>query len=232
MTQRIALITGASRGIGAAAADLLTANGWKLSLGLRDPDTQRLDLKDAHRHHFDAEAGNEAEWVEAARRDLGRIDAVICCAGVTVPGNVIDVIDIDDATLDRMWEVNVKSPRRLVKAAWPDLTACGSGRVVIVSSLSGKRVKSAGSAPYAMTKHAATALLHGIRQTGWDKGIRGTAICPSFVNTDMARAVTDFPVEKMTQPEEVARLVNLAVDLPNTASVPEMTINCNLEEIY
>ena len=111
----------------------------------------------------------------------------------------------------------------------PYLADHGRGRAIIISSLSGLRVASAGSGAYAMTKFAATALAHGLRHAGWDLGIRATAICPGFVATDMAMAITETNPHMMTQPEDVARLVELALDLPNSASVAEMGVNCRLE---
>ena len=219
---RVALLSGGSRGIGAAVAVRLRQGGWHLSLGARDPDVFEAD-EATQIVPYDALRGGEADWAEAARERFGRIDAVVCCARVMHPATVVE---IEDDVLDRMWEVNVKAPRRLIRAAWDDLRAAGSGRVVILSSLSGLRVKSAASAPYAMTKHAATALAHGIRQAGWDDGIRATAICPGLVDTDMGRAAGILPPERMTQPEEVARLVEMALDLPITASMAEMRVNC------
>lgn len=225
----VALLSGASRGIGLAIARRLTADGWRLSLGMRTPTPLEEVDPEAQLIAHDATKADEAAWVEAARGRFGRIDAVIACAGVMAPKSVIEV---DDETLDGMWEVNVKSPRRLISAAWPDLAAAGRGRVVVVASLSGKRVKSEMSGAYAMTKHAAVALVHGVRQAGWTSGVRATAVCPGFVATDMARAITNFPEEKMTRPEDVANLVALALAAPNEASVAELHVNCNLEESY
>lgn len=229
MIDRVALISGASRGIGAAVAERLAADGWQLSLGIRDPDDVAERFGDAHIQRHDAVQQDEGAWVAAARDRFGRIDAVVCCAGIMTPETVVSV---DDETLDAMFEVNVKSPRRLVQAAWPDLQKAGEGRVVILASLSGKRVKTATSGAYAMTKHAAVALTHGIRQAGWDDGIRATAICPGFVNTDMARAITDFPPEDMTRPEDVARMVQLSLDVPNSASMAEMAVSCSPEASF
>ncbi|MFX0542830.1 SDR family NAD(P)-dependent oxidoreductase [Roseovarius sp. S4756] len=227
--EKVALISGGSRGIGAEAARLLADDGWCLSLGLRHPEDADARWRDHHIAYFDAMERNEAAWAEAALKQYGRIDAVICCAGIMEPK---DVIAVSDDALDAMLEVNVKSPRRLVRAAWGALGASGEGRVVMLASLSGKRVASAASGAYSMTKFAAVALTHGIRQAGWDQGIRATAICPSYVNTDMAAAITEFPAENMTQPRDVARMVKLALDLPNTASVAEMAVTCRREAFY
>ena len=226
---KVAVISGASRGIGAAVADRLADAGWRLSLGMRTPQDAGASWVDHHVAEFDAAAQDEARWIDEALEHYGRIDAVICCAGVMEPQ---DVIEIDDDALDAMMEVNVKSPRRLVRAAWDALAASGQGRVIMLASLSGKRVASAASGAYSMSKFAAVALSHGIRQKGWDAGIRATAICPSYVNTDMAAAITEFPPQHMTQPGDIARMVELALDLPNTASVAEMAVTCRREAHY
>jgi NAD(P)-dependent dehydrogenase (short-subunit alcohol dehydrogenase family) len=104
--------------------------------------------------------------------------------------------------------------------------------VIILGSLSGKRVKSAGAGLYSISKFAAVALAHGIRHAGWDLGIRATAVCPGFVATDMARALTTRTDDQMTDPRDLARIIAMLLDLPNEASVAEFTINCQLEESY
>lgn len=241
---RVALISGASRGIGLAIARELHAAGWRLSLGVRTgvaPEGLEGDeAQDVQIVSHDARRADEAAWVAAAEARFGRIDAVVCSAGVMIQGNVLEIAQAD---LDTMWQVNVLSPRRLIAAAWPALRATGfragqagpgatGGRVVILGSLSGLRVKSAASAPYAMTKHAAVALGHGVRQVGHAIGIRATVLCPGFVDTDMARAITDYPPDRMTRPADVAAAARLALDLPDTAALATLPISCQLEELY
>ncbi len=183
-----------------------------------------------HRVAYDAREDNaERAWADAAVSTFGRIDAVIANAGLMVPKSVLEV---EEEELDAMWTVNVKAPRRLIKAAWPHLEAAGSGRVIVLASLAGKRVPAARSSAYALTKHAAVALAHGVRHIGWDSGIRATALCPGLVATDMARQVTERPAEEMTTPADVARLASLALNLPNEASVAELHVNCALGELY
>lgn len=229
MEERVALVSGANRGIGRAIAERLGAEGWRLSLGTRSGVDGLADGNGLHLHAYDALAGGEDAWVAAALARFGRIDAIVANAGIIVPKTVIEGTD---AELDAMWEVNVKAPRRLAQAAFPSLAASGRGRIVIVASLSGKRVKSPASGLYAVTKHAAVALTHALRQTGFDQGIRATAICPGFVATDMARGLTTRDEESLTRPEDVARLVAMAIDLPNAASVAELAVNCQAEELY
>lgn len=229
--QRVALVSGASRGIGAACARHLSETGWTLSLGMREP--VRPDWADPERVRvfaYDAaQAGSEQAWVDGTIEAFGRIDAVVASAGIMIAKSVID---IDDDDLDRMFEINVKAPRRLVRASWASLAESRAGRVIILASLSGKRVKSAKASSYAISKFAAVALSHGIRQAGWDLGVRATAVCPGFVATDMARSVTDRADALMTEPDDLARIIGLLLDLPDHASVAEFSINCQLEESY
>ena len=228
--QRVVMISGANRGIGAALAAHLGAAGWRLSLGVRDPTLIPAPAGGALVCHFDAhDAASEARWVEATVERFGRIDAVIANAGIMIPKNVIEA---DDADLEALFQVNVRSPLRLVRAAWPWLTGSGRGRVVTIVSLSGKRVKTAQSGLYATSKFAANAMTHAIRQAGWEQGVRATAVCAGFVATDMAAAVTDRAAEDMTQPEDIARIVGLILDLPNTASIAEIPVNSALEEMF
>ncbi len=226
---RVAMISGGNRGIGAAIASTVAERGWLLSLGVRAPE-RVTEAGDALVHRYDArEPGSERAWVAATATRFGRIDAVVNNAGIMIPKSVIEAADTD---LDAILEVNVKAPLRLVREAWPHLAAGGEGRVVTIVSLSGKRVKTAGSGLYAMSKFAALGLAHAIRHAGWDKGVRSTALCPGLVATDMARGLTSLPLEAMTRPEDLARIVALLLELPNTASIAEVSINALLEEAY
>lgn len=228
---RVALVSGATRGIGAAIAHELHANGWRLSLGCRKPEASALPPGDrVLAQPFDALDGkDEARWVAATLDRFGRLDAVVNNAGISIPKSIIEAEEED---LDRLLEVNLKSPFRLVRAAWPHLVESGAGRVVTIASLSGKRVKSARASLYAISKFAVMALSHGIRQVGADAKVRATAICPGFVATDMGLAGIDREASEITQPEDVARVVRLVLELPNTACISEIPINWRIEDIY
>jgi NADP-dependent 3-hydroxy acid dehydrogenase YdfG len=225
------MISGASRGIGAAVAQELFAGGWRLSLGMRNPEIPEwADPERVHVHAYDAYDRHSADvWTGAVLGRFGSIDAVIANAGIMIPKTVIEGLDEE---LDDLLEVNVKAPRRLAKATWPALAKNGRGRIVIVGSLSGKRVKSAKAGLYSISKFAAVALAHAIRHAGFDLGIRATAVCPGFVATDMAREVTDRADDQMTSPKDLARIIAMLIDLPNEASVAEFAINCQLEESF
>jgi NADP-dependent 3-hydroxy acid dehydrogenase YdfG len=232
--RRVAMISGASRGIGAAIARTLAGRGWALSLGVRRPDGLGFALPAASpehlAHRYEArDASSEKAWVDATAGRFGRIDAVVANAGIMIPKSVVEA---SDEELEAMLDVNVKSPLRLVRAAWPWLLQCGRGRVVTVVSLSGKRVKTARSGLYSLSKFAALAFAHGVRHAGWDFGIRSTAICPGFVATDLAAGVSSRPLDSMIQPADLAAIVAMVLDLPTTASIAELPINSALEESY
>jgi NAD(P)-dependent dehydrogenase (short-subunit alcohol dehydrogenase family) len=230
---RVVMISGAGRGIGFGIATVLAERGWQLSLGLRDPSKLPKALQGSPHmaHRYEArEANAAADWAKATADRYGRIDAVVANAGIIIRKPVSEASDED---VDQILDVNVKAPLRLARAAWPWLVKCGKGRVVTIASLAAKRVPRAPSGLYSVSKFAALGLSHAIRHAGWDAGIRAIAINPGFVATDMTGAFQgDFPAEKMTQPADIGRIVAMALDLPNTCSVSEIPVNCQLDPSY
>jgi NADP-dependent 3-hydroxy acid dehydrogenase YdfG len=231
---RVVMVSGANRGIGLAVAKALHDRGYRLSLGARDTAkldaaTQALGRDRVMGAAFDArDKASAAAWVEATVRRFGRIDALVNNAGIALD---VALEDDDEDAYDAMWEVNVKGPLRLIRLALPHLRRAGTGRIVNVASLSGKRVKNE-KAGYAMSKFAVMALTHAVRRAGWDDGVRATALCPSFVATDMTDWVKDVPRAGMIQPEDLAELVATALALPNNAVVAELLVNCRLEDMF
>ncbi|GAJ95512.1 MULTISPECIES: SDR family NAD(P)-dependent oxidoreductase [Rhizobium] len=230
-SSRVVLISGASRGIGLAIARELAEHGYRLSLGARDvkmletqfgPENDRL-----HYAHFDAyEPATSDRWVASAAEKFQRIDALVNNAGL---GEQVSLMDDNDEALDRLWAVNVKAPLRLTRLCMPHLEATGAGRIVNIASLSGKRVRNA-FVGYNMTKFAVMGLTHTTRQVAWEKGVRATAICPSFVRTEMSSYTNKVTPDEMIQPETLASLVRTAIELPNNAAMAEMLVNCRLED--
>lgn len=221
---RVVMVSGASRGIGRAVLNRLSASGFSVSGGMRNPDPaiagERLM---AHRYEAE-EAGSAEAWVAATVARFGRIDAVVNAAGINPK---VRVSDDGEELLDEMWRINVKGPLRVIRAALPHLEKSGCGRVVNLGSLSGKRVAS--NVGYAMTKFAVTALTHGIRREGRDAGIRATVLCPGYVATDMTVNDTEIPRHDMTQPDDLATLVETLLCLPNNAAVSELLVHCQYE---
>ena len=225
---RVVMVSGANRGIGAAIAARLAADGCRLSLGARRPDALAEHAPEVEperillNYHEAADVESARRWVEATVERFGRIDVLVNSAGIV---DRTGLESMDEDVLDEMWAVNVKGPLRLTRLALPHLRRSGTGRVINMASLSAKRVKGDALPGYSMTKYALLALSHAIRQVGWDDGVRVTALCPGPVATDMM----DPDDESITQPTDVADLVATLIALPNTASVSELLITCRLE---
>jgi NAD(P)-dependent dehydrogenase (short-subunit alcohol dehydrogenase family) len=226
-TQPVAIISGASRGIGAAIAEHLHGRGWRLSLGMRTPTASPLSGPDVLVHHFDAlDPSSEIAWRDATIARFGRIDGLVLNAGI-LPR--MSVLEATSDAFDEVMEVNVKSPMRLAQLAWPSLEE-SMGRVVILSSLSGKRVKDPSAGLYGISKFALTGLAAGLRQCGKDTKVRTTAIFPGAVNTDMAGRPS--APEELVQPADLAVLVRTVLELPPTASVSEIPVHYTVEECF
>lgn len=229
---RVVMVSGASRGIGRAVAQRLLDAGYGLSLGARDPGVL-ADLVDDNGSRvlaqpFDAlDPRSNSAWVEATLARFGRIDGLVNNAGIYEP---VRVEDDDEAAYDRLWAVNVKGPLRMIRLCLPHLRQAGSGRIVNIASLSGKRIAN-DAAGYAMSKFAVMALTHAARHAAWEDGVRATAVCPGMTATDMTARFDSVAPADMSQPEDVAELVAVALALPNTAVVPELLVNCRLENI-
>ena len=233
---RTLLISGASRGIGRAIAERLLADGHRLSLGLRNPQAlagTALDpaVAGADRvllYPYDAEDPAAADaWVQASIDHFGGFDSVIHSAGIFSRAGVLFEAGQEEE-INRTMAVNLMGPWWLTRAAWPQLAAHGEGRLQVLVSMSGKRSKGR-LAAYTASKFALLGLCQTMRNEGWEAGIRVTAICPGWVNTDMAAAVQAIPAEAMTQPQDIADLSADLLRLPNSAVPFELAINCTLE---
>ncbi|WP_118182995.1 SDR family NAD(P)-dependent oxidoreductase [Paraburkholderia phosphatilytica] len=225
---KVAMISGGNRGIGLEIARELHRRGYRLSLGVRDPASfhPEFDAFVSPYEARDVDAGRR--WVDATIARFGRLDVLVSNAGIC---RMITFENGTDALLDETFDINVKAPFRLVQAALPHLRRAGNARFVQLASLSGKRVKNL-NVGYQMSKHAVIALNHAVRRAGWDDGVRATAICPGYVNTDMAAGIADLPPDAMTQPRDLALIVANTIELPNSASVAEVLVNCRHEDLF
>lgn len=229
---RVVLVSGANRGIGRAIAICLHDKGYTISAGARDVDA----LSNALAHlgderlllaRYDAsDRQSQDHWVEKTLERFGRIDALVNNAGT---GNTFRIDAGDESELDALWAINVKGPLFLTRACLPSLKASGQGRIVNIGSLSGKRVRN-DNAAYNLSKFAVMALTHGTRRLGWEDGVRATALCPSFVATDLTAGVTKITREEMIDPTDLAEMAAMVIALPNTAAVAELLVNCRLED--
>ena len=243
---RTLLISGASRGIGRAVAERALADGHRLSLGLRDRAALKQtpldpDLAGSERvllYPYAAEDPAAAQaWVEATTDHFGGFDSVIHSAGIfsRVP---LLFAPSEEQEIAHTINVNLMGPWWLTRAAWPQLAAHGEGRIQVLVSMSGKRSKGR-LAAYSASKFALLGLCQTMRNEGWAAGIRVTAICPGWVNTDMAAAVRSgssdrwptqaMEAEAMTQPEDIASMSAELLRLPNRAVPFELAFSSSLD---
>ena len=230
------LISGASRGIGKAIALKLLKEGHSLSLGVReredlfntrlDPRTNKSDSFFVHT--YDATDQNSSkEWVDKTFKIFKSIDTIIHCAGIFKRTKLLfndnEMKDIED-----LWKVNVMGPWILTKHAWKYLSLSNSARIIVLVSMSGKRSKGNLSG-YSMSKFALMSLCQTMRNEGWGKGIRVTAICPGWVNTDMAKEIKHYPKKDMSQANDIASICSNLLTLPNSSIPFEIALNCQLE---
>ncbi len=230
------LISGASRGIGKAIALKLIKEDHYLSLGVRKKDDlfdTPLDPKANNSekflvHTYDAtDQKTSKQWVERTFETFKNIDTIIHCAGIFKRTNLI-FNDNEMLDIENLWKVNVMGPWILTKDAWKYLTLSDSARIIVLVSMSGKRSKG-NLASYSMSKFALMSLCQTMRNEGWEKGIRVTAICPGWVNTDMAKEINHFPKKDMTQTNDIASICSNLLNLPNSSVPFEIALNCQLE---
>ena len=123
-TGRVVMVSGASRGIGAAIARRLAADGYRLSLGARRPDALAEHAPEVEperillNYHEATDLDSARRWVEATVDRFGGIDVLVNSAGIV---DRTGLEDMDEDVLDEMWAVNVKGPLRLTRLALPHL---------------------------------------------------------------------------------------------------------------
>ena len=195
ITGKVIVITGASSGLGEAAARHLSAEGASLVLGAR-----RVDRLEALARDLTAQGGRALalatdvtdraqvqRLVDAAVETHGRIDVLVNNAGL-MPQSPLDRLKVDE--WDRMIDVNLKGVLYGIAAALPHMQRQRSGHIVNVSSVAGHKVR-AGTSVYAATKHAVRALSEGLRQEVKPWNIRTTVISPGVVATELPETVSD-----------------------------------------
>ncbi len=206
---RTALVTGGARGIGAAIAARLVAEGYLVIVaGRHAPDALPLGQS------FLAMDVADPASVRAGFAAIGRLDALVNNAGMAG----VDALDPGDHALwHAVMATNLHGPYYCAKAALP-LLPDGSGRIVTIASVLGLRGVP-DQAPYVAAKHGAIGLTRALALAAAPRGITVNAICPGWVDTAMAegrfaalgitraQAEQGIPTGRMTTPEQVADLV-------------------------
>ena len=214
--ERVALVTGGSRGIGAAISIALKNEGYKVAATYAGNDEAASK--------FSGETGintykwNVANYEESAKglnqvqADLGPIDTVVANAGIT-----------RDAPFHKMtpeqWnqvvDTNLTGVFNTVHPLWPAMRENKFGRVIVISSINGQKGQFA-QVNYAATKAGDLGIVKSLAQEGARNGITANAICPGYIATDMVMAmpekaieatISQIPTGRLGEPEEIARCV-------------------------
>ena len=224
--KKVIMVSGANRGIGKAIALKLYAHGFFLSLGIRHLDTLDADMLglDRERVLFASYHANdpdtETEWVQKTYQTFHRIDGLINNAGIY---HVLDIEDDNEELLNTLLEINTKAPVRLTRLVLPYLRQVSEGRVINIVSDAAKQVEDS-IVGYSISKSGFLAASHAMLHAAKKQGVRVTALCPGWVNTEMVKDTSPLSPEEMIQPETVADIVLMLLQLPNSVVIPELIL--------
>ena len=232
---RTALVTGGTRGIGAAIAIALKSAGCKVAANYAGNDDAAAKFsKETGIETFKwsvADYGACEEGLKKVEEALGPVEILINNAGITrdapfhkmTPEQWREVID-----------TNLTGVFNMTHPVWPGMRERGFGRIITISSINGQKGQF-GQANYAASKAGDLGLTKTLAQEGAGKGITVNAICPGYIATDMVMAVPDkvreaiigqIPVGRLGEPEEIARCVTfLASD--DAGFITGSTISAN-----
>ncbi|MFW5739681.1 MAG: 3-oxoacyl-[acyl-carrier-protein] reductase [Myxococcota bacterium] len=221
LDDKVALVTGASRGIGRATAKALAARGARVFVNYRDNEEAAsqvvADIEAAGGHativRFDVA---DSKAVDAAVSDVakscGRLDIVVANAGVARDGLLMRAKDDD---LQQMMDVNVRGALALARAAVKPMLRARRGRIVFISSVIGE-MGNVGQASYAASKAALLGMMRSLARELGSRGITVNAVTPGLIDTDMtspiddemrAKIVAQIPLGRFGSPEDVASAV-------------------------
>ncbi|HEX4752749.1 MAG TPA: SDR family NAD(P)-dependent oxidoreductase [Solirubrobacterales bacterium] len=217
LSERVAIVTGGANGIGAGIATVLAGEGAHVVVADLDREAaERLaaELRDrggeAIAFGVDLVDGAAVKAMAAAVRERwSRIDILAANAGI-YPQATID--ELDDAILDRIFDLNLKGVVHSIQACLPSMREAGYGRVVLTSSITGNLVGAEGFAAYGASKAAMTGLMRGLALELARDGITINAILPGNVRTDGFEALEPeyreavlraIPMGRLAEPEEL-----------------------------
>ena len=225
-TKRVAVVTGASRGIGKAVAEALAASGFDLALCARSKD-ELAKLKEALGKNgtsveiYPLDVTDESavrHMVDDTVERFGRIDLLFNNAGIFRGGT--SEIALEDFVA--MLDINLKAAFHFVSLIAPVMKQQKSGTIINISSRSGKYAKP-GSGGYAASKFGLVGLNEALYRELSDKGIKVTAICPGWVDTEMA-TMSGLDGSDMIATADIVKTVEWLLTLSPTACVKEVCI--------
>lgn len=222
---KVALVTGGSRGLGAAVAEALADQGAHIAISYvasaqkAQAVVEKLTAKGVRALAIQSDQADMAAakpLVETVKAHFGRLDILVNNAAIAVQGKTVDSPDLDTFNLDRQWQINVMGPVALTRAAAPVLS--DGGRIVFIGSRLGTYALMPGVADYAGSKAALIGYARGVARDLGARGITANVVQPGAMPTDMmvdALGSTDapeafldlHPIRRLATLEEVAGTV-------------------------
>ena len=210
LNDKVALITGGSRGIGRATAEALAAQGASVIIGYASNEAAAREAAATI-----AERGGKAEIVQldvsdsaAAEKIIGdlakrhgRLDVLVANAGISIDGLLLRLKDED---LEKIWNVNLRGAIACARAAIKSMMRAKFGRVVFLSSVVGE-MGNAGQTAYAATKSALLGVTRSLAREYASRSITVNAVSPGYIETDMTRSLTDEQQKAMLAAVPLAR---------------------------
>jgi NADP-dependent 3-hydroxy acid dehydrogenase YdfG len=241
---KVVVITGASSGMGEAAAKHLSALGATVVLGARRADRIEKSVKEIQDQGGKAIAlavdvtqrEQVKGLVDKAVEQFGRVDVILNNAGI-MPLSPMDRLNVDE--WDKMIDVNIRGVLNGIAAVLPYMKEQKSGQIINTSSVAGHKVFT-GSAVYSATKFAVRALTEGLRIEVKPYNIRTTIVCPGAVKTELLEHITEADVRRANEdyvgavgisPDSFARVVAFAISQPEDVDINEIIFRPTSQEM-
>jgi NAD(P)-dependent dehydrogenase (short-subunit alcohol dehydrogenase family) len=231
---QIAVVTGAGSGVGQAVAVALLERGWNVALVGRRAEALRetVELAGAAGERalvaaYDVgELAAVQQLAQAVVERFGQADALVNAAGTNTKARSLAQLSIDD--YHRMIATNLNGAYYCVQAFLPAMRERGAGTIVNIGSISGLRASPLAGVAYSMSKFGLVGLTQSINAEERRNGIRACVISPGEIDTPLLELRPSMPPPearaRMLQPEDVARCVLLAIELPPRAVIEELTV--------
>ena len=238
---RVALVTGGSRGIGAAISKGLKDAGYSVAATYAGNDEAAAKFTDEtgiKTYKWNVADYGEAEaGIAQVEADLGPIEVVVANAGITWDGFFHKM---SPEQWQKVIDTNLTGVFNTVRPVWPGMRERKFGRVIVISSINGQKGQ-AGQVNYAATKAGDLGIVKSLAQEGARAGITANAVCPGYIGTEMVRAIPEevlnskiipqIPAGRLGEPEEIARCVTfLASD--DAGFINGSTISANGAQFF
>lgn len=231
-----AVITGASRGIGKAIAEIFAMHGYDLYLTSRDQDKLFQTVEELKTRFPEISIDGKpfnlaikqqailfAQWVVQAEGD---IDVLVNNAGSFIPGNISDE---PDGALETMMEVNLYSAYHTTRTLLPKMKAAGSGHIFNICSIASMAAYPNGGA-YSISKFALLGFSKNLRHELMEQGIKVTAVLPGAVYTDSWKG-SGVEEQRIMKPEDIASMIYAASQLSSQAVMEEIILRPQLGDL-